>query len=103
MFGSLLLIACSSPPEPAQGMGATEAATSSQTPIHAATESAVSPDIVLVMIDTLRIDALGVGGNSRDASPNIDAFARTGANFIRAYSSGTVSYTHLTLPTIYSV
>jgi membrane-anchored protein YejM (alkaline phosphatase superfamily) len=72
MFGSLLLIACSSPPEPAQ-----------------TTEGAVSPDIVLVMIDTLRIDALGVGGNSRDASPNIDAFARTGANFIRAYSSGT--------------
>ena len=89
MFGPLLLIACSSSPAPTQEAVGAETHIPAQiaTPVAPAGDN--SPDIVLVMIDTLRLDALGVGGNSRDASPNIDAFARSGTLFSRAYSAGT--------------
>ncbi len=44
------------------------------------------PDIVLVVIDTLRADHLGVYGHTRATSPNIDALAREGAWYSRAYA-----------------
>ena len=66
-----LLIACSSPP-------------AEQTPAEPA---ARPPDIVLVVVDTLRADHLGVYGHSRPTSPHIDALAREGAWYSRAYSS----------------
>jgi hypothetical protein len=89
MFGTLLLIACSSPPEPAQVDGGVETHEVVQASTTVAPAGDDSADIILVIIDTLRLDALGVGGNSRDASPNIDAFARSGAMFSRTYSAGT--------------
>src|SRR5262245_14147691 len=39
------------------------------------------PTIVIVSIDTLRPERLGVYGNSADVSPNIDALAKDGAVF----------------------
>jgi arylsulfatase A-like enzyme len=42
------------------------------------------PNIVLVMIDTLRPDHLGVYGYERDTSPNLDRLAREGVTFLRA-------------------
>lgn len=42
--------------------------------------------IVLVTIDTLRADHLGVYGYSRPTSPNIDALAKQGATFTRAFT-----------------
>jgi hypothetical protein len=46
------------------------------------------PDMVLVLVDTLRADALGVAGSSYDATPNLDALAASEATwFSRAYSS----------------
>lgn len=39
------------------------------------------PNFVIVTIDTLRPDHLGIEGYERDTSPNIDAFARTAVRF----------------------
>jgi arylsulfatase A-like enzyme len=39
------------------------------------------PDIVLIVADTLRSDALGCYGNTRIATPSIDALAASGARF----------------------
>ena len=73
-------------------------------------------DVVVVVVDTLRADALGVNGSPFPATPNLDRLAREeAASFSRAYTCATwtlpsvaclltglpvsVSYTHLTLPT----
>jgi arylsulfatase A-like enzyme len=45
-----------------------------------------APDIVLVVIDTLRADHLGVYGYERATSPAIDALAAEGLWFSRAYA-----------------
>ena len=42
------------------------------------------PDIVFVLIDTLRADALGAYGNTRGPSPTIDAIGAEGVLFERA-------------------
>ena len=44
------------------------------------------PNVVLISIDTLRPDRLGCYGHERPTSPNIDALARRGVLFERAYS-----------------
>lgn len=46
------------------------------------------PAILLVSIDTLRPDRLGIYGHARDTSPNIDAYFAKGLRFDRAYSTG---------------
>jgi arylsulfatase A-like enzyme len=43
--------------------------------------------IVLVVIDTLRADALGVYGSQRPTSPALDAWAKRGAVFDRAFAT----------------
>ena len=42
------------------------------------TVDSIRPDVLLVMIDSLRRDRLGVHGHQRPTSPKIDALARTG-------------------------
>ena len=44
------------------------------------------PNVVLIVIDTLRADHLGVYGYERPTSPQLDAFAATGVRFARAYA-----------------
>ncbi|MDE0895961.1 MAG: sulfatase, partial [Planctomycetota bacterium] len=44
------------------------------------------PDIVLIVIDTLRADRLSCYGNERQTSPNIDALALRGARFENAFA-----------------
>ena len=46
----------------------------------------VSPNVLLVSIDSLRADRLGVYGNSRSVSPNLDRLAGEGARFSNALS-----------------
>ncbi len=46
----------------------------------------LKPDIVLVVVDTLRADHLGVYGYERPTSPRLDALAARGVVFERAYS-----------------
>lgn len=48
-----------------------------------------SPDVVVVLVDTLRADRLGVAGYPLPATPAIDAVARDGVHFTRAYSAST--------------
>jgi arylsulfatase A-like enzyme/Flp pilus assembly protein TadD len=50
-------------------------------------------DVLLITIDTLRFDALGVYGQRRDTSPWIDRLARAGVRFETAHAHNT-----LTLP-----
>ena len=46
------------------------------------------PDIVFVVIDTWRWDALGANGSPReDITPNLDALAERGVRFSRAFAS----------------
>jgi len=44
------------------------------------------PDIVLVVVDTLRADHVGVYGSARPTTPHIDALAGEGSYFRRAYA-----------------
>jgi arylsulfatase A-like enzyme len=44
------------------------------------------PNVVLVLIDTLRADHLGAYGYTRPTSPNLDAFAADAVLFTRAFS-----------------
>ena len=46
-----------------------------------------APDLFVVLLDTLRADHLGAYGYERETSPRIDALAREGQVFERAYSS----------------
>ncbi|MFT5683079.1 MAG: arylsulfatase A-like enzyme [Myxococcota bacterium] len=50
------------------------------------TAAGAQPDIVLVVIDTLRADHLGSYGHDRPTSPSIDAMAAEGLRFDRAYA-----------------
>ena len=44
------------------------------------------PSIVIIVVDTLRADHVGVYGAPRPTTPNIDGFARSGMYFERAFS-----------------
>ncbi len=50
----------------------------------ACSKSAPPPNVLFISVDTLRADHLGCYGYSRPTSPNIDAFARSGALFTNA-------------------
>ena len=46
------------------------------------------PNVMVVVLDTTRADVLSVYGNSVPTTPRMDALAREGARFTRAYSTG---------------
>ena len=45
------------------------------------------PNIVLIVVDTLRADRLSSYGYSKPTTPRIDAFAARGVRFANAYST----------------
>ncbi|MDF1799637.1 MAG: sulfatase [Planctomycetota bacterium] len=45
-----------------------------------------APNVLLITVDTLRYDHLGLAGYGRETSPNIDALAARGVSFERAYA-----------------
>jgi arylsulfatase A-like enzyme len=49
------------------------------------------PNIVLIVVDALRSDHLGVYGYERDTSPHLDRLAARGVLFRNAYTSATMS------------
>lgn len=56
------------------------------------------PDVILITIDTLRADHLGVYGYGRDTSPTLDALAAAGAAVPRCYAqSATTGASHASL------
>ena len=57
-----------------------------------------SPNVLLILIDTLRADKLGCYGSDLGLTPNIDAFARSGVRFDRAFS-----HAPWTLPSVASL
>jgi len=49
---------------------------------------AKKPNVLMITVDTLRADHLGTYGYSRNTSPNIDAWAKTGVVFEQARTTG---------------
>lgn len=54
---------------------------------HAPAERAGGPDVILISIDTLRADHVGLYGYERDTTPNIDRWFGSGAVYQRAYAA----------------
>lgn len=50
------------------------------------TGAAAQPDVIVVMIDTLRTDYLSLNGYPRRTSPELEAFAATATHYQRAYA-----------------
>ncbi|UCG16349.1 MAG: sulfatase [Phycisphaerales bacterium] len=61
-------------------------------------EPADGPDILLIVVDTLRSDKLGCYGSNLGATPRIDALAADGVRFERAYA-----HSPWTLPSLASM
>ena len=58
----------------------------------------IAPNIILIILDTLRADALGSYGAAATASPALDAFAREAVRFEKAYAQS--SWTRPSIATI---
>src|SRR5262249_61864109 len=57
-------------------------------------------NVVLITIDTLRADRVGAYGYARARTPRIDAIARRGVRFERAYAAAPITLTsHASLMT----
>src|SRR5881227_4323231 len=54
--------------------------------IFSAFASAEAPNIIFITIDTTRADRMGFLGSKRGVTPNLDALAKQGVVFERAYS-----------------
>lgn len=63
-------------------------------------ENKNKPNILLVVLDTLRADHLGCYGYERDTSPYIDKLAEEGILFSNTFSQG--AYTHVSIPSIFT-
>ena len=50
------------------------------------------PNVILILVDTLRADRLGAYGYPRPTSPRLDAFAKSGTLFERAYSASSWTF-----------
>jgi arylsulfatase A-like enzyme/Flp pilus assembly protein TadD len=56
-----------------------------------ATQTSLRPNIVLITLDTTRADRMGFLGSTRGLTPNLDAMARDGVVFTRAYSHAPIT------------
>src|SRR5215467_3770186 len=63
-------------------------ASAASPPQHASTTKAAPrpPNVILITLDTTRADRMGFLGSDRGLTPNLDALARHGIVFTRAYS-----------------
>ena len=64
------------------------------------TGSKKGPNVILIVVDALREDALGINGYNRDTSPNIDEFAGNSIIFKDSYSSS--SWTKPSVASLFS-
>ena len=67
---------------------------------HDLARHATPPDIVLIVVDTLRADHLGAYGYSRGTSPTLDALARNGTLFTNA--TATSSWTRPSMASLFT-
>ncbi|MEA2062408.1 MAG: sulfatase [Gemmatimonadota bacterium] len=58
-----------------------------------------APDVIIVLLDCLRADRLGVQGYSRNITPVIDSFARQSVIYTRAYAQA--PHTRPSVPTLF--
>ena len=73
-------------------------------PLQGFGQSSEHPDILFISIDDLNDWVGPLSGHPQAQTPNMDRLADQGIVFTNARSPAVpVSYTHLTLPTIYSV
>ena len=87
LIAALLVAACRAGPRTGAAPSPSPSLGSPRGPGQATTAAAGNPlNIVLITIDTLRADHLGAYGYRRRTSPRIDALARAGALFERAYT-----------------
>lgn len=56
------------------------------------------PNIILILVDTVRADHLGCYDYKRDTSPNIDTFAKNSTLYVNAFSQA-----NSTIPSVYSL
>jgi len=56
------------------------------------------PNVILIVLDTVRADRLGCYGNAQDLTPEIDKFARDAVRFDKAFS-----HAPWTLPSVASI
>jgi arylsulfatase A-like enzyme len=72
--------------------------TTAPAPTHAAAAPAGAPNVILVMVDTLRADRLGIYGHAGARTPHIDALARDGVRGASTFSQA--SWTRPSVATI---
>ncbi|MFO8056794.1 MAG: sulfatase [bacterium] len=63
-------------------------------------ESRTSPNIVFLLIDTLRADRVGYHGNLNDTTPVLDSYSRKGIRFMNAYSHS--SHTKISMASLFT-
>ena len=69
-------------------------------PQRAAAQASPRPNIILITLDTTRADRMGFLGSARGLTPNLDALARDGVIFTRAYSHAPITtVSHATILT----
>lgn len=76
------------------------AAVGAEVPHHPQDGTGPRPNVVLVVVDALRYDALGVDGADVSSSPNIDRFARDAVVFEQAITAA--SWTRASIASLFS-
>lgn len=70
------------------GLGAAAVLVKQRLPALAAAPSTPNlPNVLFIILDTVRADELGLHGYQRPTTPNIDAFAKSGVSFDAAFST----------------
>ncbi len=95
LLGLLLALALPGcdPHRSPDGDGTSEPNAAERPPIEGSDRSADEsgtpdrPNVLLVVVDTLRSDRVGCYGSRRDTTPNMDALAADGVRFARAYAT----------------
>jgi arylsulfatase A-like enzyme/Tfp pilus assembly protein PilF len=78
LLGIAVYCAAQQPPTPNQSVKPSTHATDHPSAPH--------PNIILITVDTTRADRMGFLGSTRGLTPNLDALARDGTVFTRAYA-----------------
>ncbi len=60
--------------------------------LYPAKNTVRSKNLIIISIDTLRADSMGVYGYGKNITPNIDAFAENATIYTNAYTQVPVTY-----------